>query len=162
MNAREIMDRQFHFLDPDETIVQAVTKFEQASCNENKMIFGMLVIDETDRLVGMLSMYDILLFIQPKHLDILGQVQDLSFAPVFEKMVRQMNDVRVKDIMSTDLITASPDEHLMVVIDTMVKNHIRRMPVVDEKKVVGILYRSDVFRYLMQHLIKTGVDGGVE
>ena len=27
----------------------------------------MMVIDEQDRLVGMLSMYDILLFVRPKH-----------------------------------------------------------------------------------------------
>lgn len=60
MLAREIMDTRFHTLRPDQSIVDAVKTFHAASIEEQKKIFGMMVIDEQERLVGRLSMYDIL------------------------------------------------------------------------------------------------------
>lgn len=152
MIAQEIMDPHFHFLRPDDSIAYAVQQLKAASESEEKMIFGMMVMDEQDKLVGMLSMYDILQFIRPKHIEILGQMDDLDFEPVFDKMINQINHVRVEDIMSTDIFTISASTHLMVIIDTMVQKHIRRLPVVEDNRVVGILYRSDVFYFLMKQL----------
>jgi CBS domain-containing protein len=37
----------------------------------------------------------------------------------------------------------------MVIADIMIKKHIRRLPVVAEKTVVGIVYVSEVFHRLM-------------
>lgn len=152
MIARKIMDKQFHFLHPQQLVVDAVKKFKQATDKEGKMIFGMMVIDDDDQLVGMLSMYDILQFIRPKHISILGEMEDLSFEPVFKNMLSQISRIRVNDIMSTEILTISPRSHLMVIIETMVQNQIRRLPVVENNRVVGILYRSDVFHYLMKKL----------
>ena len=42
-----------------------------------------MVTDEYDRLVGMLSMYDILLFVRPKHVEIFGEMDDLSMEVLF-------------------------------------------------------------------------------
>lgn len=72
MLARDIMETRFHTLRPDETVAQAVKMFQTAGRVEGKKIFGLIVVGDGERLVGMLSMYDILLFIQPKHMKILG------------------------------------------------------------------------------------------
>ena len=67
MIAREIMQTRFHTLSPGDTIAEAVKHFQTAIEDEQRKVFGLMVTDENDHLVGMLSMYDILLFIQPKH-----------------------------------------------------------------------------------------------
>ncbi len=152
MIAKEIMDLHFHSLKPNELVVDAVKKLEQATKEEGKKIFGMMVIDDDDQLVGMLSMYDILQYIRPRHIEILGHMDDLSFEPVFENMLNQISQIRVDDLMTIELMTISPEAHLMVIINTMVQHHIRRLPVVENNRVVGILYRSDVFHYLMTKL----------
>ena len=41
----------------------------------------------------------------------------------------------------------------MVIADIMIKKHIRRLPVVDAQEVVGIVYVSDVFYYLLKQFI---------
>ena len=78
MIARDIMQTRFHTLSPGDTIAEAVRCFESASELEKKKIFGLMVTDHSDHLVGMLSMYDILLFIQPKHIQIWGEMEDIE------------------------------------------------------------------------------------
>ena len=73
MLASDFMDTRFHVLHPQQTIAEAVSAFQEASEGEKKKIFGMMVTDDDDRLVGMLSMYDILNFVQPKHVAIFGE-----------------------------------------------------------------------------------------
>lgn len=154
MFAGKIMDTRFHFLHPHQSIVDAVRTFKTAGQRENKKIFGMMVIDDNDHLVGMLSMFDILLYIKPKHIGILGEMEDISPEPLFESLLNRVKNIRVEDVMSTNLIFIKPDTHLLIVMDIMIKKHVRRIPVIESDKVIGILYRSDVFDFLMGKLIE--------
>jgi CBS domain-containing protein len=51
---------------------------------------------------------------------------------------------QVKDWMSADVITAGADTTLPDAHKMMVDNHIRRLPVMKKKKLVGIITRGDV------------------
>ncbi len=62
------MDAGFHTISPQTPISEGVKIFKQASGKQGRRIFGMMVLDNSGTLVGMLSMYDILLFMRPKHL----------------------------------------------------------------------------------------------
>ncbi len=150
MRARDIMDTRFHTLRPEHSIAEAVKQFQTASVEEQKKIFGLMVIDERERLVGMLSMYDILLFIRPKHAALWGEIEDLPLEGVFDELVDRVKSIRVADIMTTDVVTIGPDTHVMVIADLMIKRHIRRLPVVDGQEVVGIVYVSDLFYHLLK------------
>jgi CBS domain-containing protein len=57
--------------------------------------------------------------------------------------------IAVKHIMTTDLITADPDETLDAVRHKLMDNHIQHIPVVDGKKIVGIISKGDIHR--MEH-----------
>lgn len=153
MFAKQIMNTQFHFLHPQQSIVEAIRMFKTAGKEEGKKIFGMMVIDD-DRLVGMLSMYDILLYINPKHLGILGEMEDISCEPLFKNLLNRVKKARVEDLISNILVSVEPDTHVLVVMDTMIKKHVRRIPVVENQRVVGILYRSDLFNYIMNKIIE--------
>lgn len=154
MIASEVMDINFHCLHPENTIAEAVRLFKAASDTEGKKIFGMMVTDNHGRLVGMLSMYDILLFIQPKHVKIWGEMEDLDPGPLFEVLIDRVKNLLVEDIMTTDLVTIKLDTHLFVIVEFMIKKHIRRLPIVEEDRVVGVVYRSDVFYYLLRKFME--------
>ena len=149
MLARDFMDTEFHTLHPQQSIAEAVAAFKTASAKEKKKIFGMMVTDGQDRLVGMLSMYDVLNYIQPKHASIIGEMEDIDPAEVYRNRLATIGSILVDDIMTTEVVTISPDTHLMVIAESMIKRHIRRLPVVDGRTVVGIVYVSDVFYRLM-------------
>ena len=153
MIARDIMQVRFQTLFPRDTIAEAVKKFHTAIELEQKKVFGLMVIDEGDHLVGMLSMYDILLFIQPKHAHIWGEMEDIDPSQLYDERLERVKSILVGDIMTPEVITITPDTHLMVIADMMIKKHIRRLPVVDGQDVVGIVYVSDVFHQLLKKFI---------
>ncbi len=149
MLASDFMDTRFNVLHPQQTIAEAVSAFQEASAGEKKKIFGMMVTDDDDRLVDMLSMYDILNFVQPKHVAIFGEMEDLDPAQIYRDRLQTIRSILVDDIMTTEVVTVRPDTHLMVIAEIMIKKHIRRLPVVEDRAVVGIVYVSDVFYRLM-------------
>jgi len=54
----------------------------------------------------------------------------------------------VKDLMSENVITISPEESIMDAIEKMAKNNVSGLIVVENEKVVGIISESDVIKFL--------------
>ena len=153
MKARDVMTARFWTLKTDDSISHAVKRFREASREQGKNVFGMMVTDDDDHLVGMLSMYDILLFVQPRHAGVWAELEDLDQAGMFDDLLGRVKNIRVGDLMTPDVVTVSPDNHLMVIVDLMIKRHIRRLPVVDNGDVVGIVYISDLFYHLLRQYL---------
>jgi CBS domain-containing protein len=62
-------------------------------------------------------------------------------------------DVKISDIMSKPLITINPDSSLRDTARLMIKNKVRRLPVVKDDKLVGIIVVSDFARQLSKKSI---------
>ena len=154
MIARDVMTTRFHCLHPSDTVAAAIRAFDRAGRAEGRRVFGMMVTDDNGHLVGMLSMYDILVFIQPKHVQIWGEMDDLDPGPLFETLLERVKHVRVEDIMTTEVATVKPETHLLVIVDLMINRHIRRLPVVAAGVIVGMVYRSDVFFSLLNRFME--------
>jgi len=152
LTARDVMVRTFHTLSPKLSIEEAAKLFKTASELEQRRIFGLIVTDQSGRLIGMMSMYDILLFIRPKHVQVWGMMEDINIAGLMEEICSRAKSVLVEDIMTTDLITVTPDTSVMFMLDIMITKHIRRIPVVEDGKVEGIVYISDLFFNLINEL----------
>jgi CBS domain-containing protein len=157
--ARDVMEPRFLTLHPHMTIQEAVAVFYQATEATGQRVFGLMVTDDQGKLVGMLSMYDIFLLLRPKHIHIWGEMKDLDLSGIIDAACRQAGRMLVGDIMTTDLITISPDTHLLHVLDIMIKQHVRRIPVMEEGEVIGMVYISRVFYHLLSKLTDTaGID----
>lgn len=65
--------------------------------------------------------------------------------------------VKVGDIMSKILTTASPDTSIEVAVQRMVNHKIRRLPIVEDSgKVVGIITVTDLAKHLRTTLLLEG------
>ena len=64
----------------------------------------------------------------------------------------QCRDVRIKDVMSTNLLVVKPGDDLDYVMAIMIRNNIRHTPVVEESGLVGLLSMRDVVRVLVKNL----------
>ena len=145
LTAREIMSTNFHTLAPQTPLKDAVKMFKQASKEEGRKIFGMMVTDPKGHLVGMISMYDLLLVLRPKHTHIWGLMEDIDIAGIVDKACEKTKSLLVGDIMSTEVITITSQNHVLMILDIMIKKHVRRLPVLEDGKIVGIVYISDLF-----------------
>ncbi len=111
-----------------------------------------MVVDKQGSIAGMISMYDILLFLLPKHVKIWGNISDIEIEGIIGRATSKLNNLFVGDIMTPKVISISPETHLMMVLDIMVKKHVRRLPVVLGGEAVGIVYISDLFNNLLKRV----------
>ena len=150
--AKDVMTTAFQTLHPDTPIKEAIDVFLQANARENRRVFGLMVTDDNGSLAGMLSMSDILLYMRPKHIHIWGTMEDIDVDGIIKNACDRINAVRVGDLMTVEVISINPQTHLMMILDIMVKKHIRRLPVLKGDTIVGIVYFSDLFRHVLERL----------
>lgn len=108
------------------TIGSDVTVLEAARAMRENRIGSLIVVD--DALEGIVTERDVL-----------------------NKVVaegKEPGKVRVRDIMSRDVITISPDEDMEEASDLMDRKGIKRLPVVFGDEVIGIITSSDVVEIL--------------
>jgi CBS domain-containing protein len=117
-------------------------------------ISGAPVVDEQGDLVGVLSETDILTFVKTLQEGIRQEEPATSFLNVpFEDILKdeklagvykEISGKKVKDIMTKDVLTVSPDTSVMEAIDMMIKKDVNRVPVVEHGKIVGIVTKGDI------------------
>lgn len=106
------------------TVGPSTSMEEAAAMLREKGITGIPVVEE-GRIVGMISRRDFRKIRKP------GQLK----APV-------------KAFMATGVVTVTPEENVQDAARLLVRHDIGRLPVVEGGRLVGILTRSDVMRYL--------------
>lgn len=99
---------------------------EEGSNIMTKRGVSSLLIEERGELVGIVTERDMVTKIVSKNL--------------------QGSQVRLKDIMSSPLVSVEEDSLLEVAAEIMWKMKIRRLPVRSESKIVGLLTENDVVR----------------
>ena len=152
LTARDVMDTRFYTLRPEDTVADAVRAIQEAGRETGQTVFGLMVTDAAGSLLGMLSIYDIFLLLRPKHIHIWGEMEDLEVFGILEAACLRAKGILVGDIMTTQVVTITPETHLLLIIDIMIKKHIRRLPVLENGKIVGMVYFSRVFNHLRELL----------
>ncbi|MDK9706413.1 MAG: CBS domain-containing protein [Desulforhopalus sp.] len=150
--AASIMTTEFPTLFPETPLTDAIRVFRGSSREHGRRLFGIIVTDKNRRLAGMLSMYDILLYVRPKHIQVWGAMEDIDVAGLIEAAGSRLKSILVGDIMTPEVITVGPQTDLLMVLDIMIKKHVRRLPVVEDQCIVGIVYISDLFNHLLERI----------
>jgi CBS domain-containing protein len=68
----------------------------------------------------------------------------------------EISKVKVGDIMSRILTYADPDTSIDVAIQRMLNHNIRRLPILSEGKVIGIITVTDLAKHLRTELLLQG------
>lgn len=160
MKAKDLMIPIQDYLRPDNTLKEAVNLLRTAKRGEERVgVKGLPVLDEKGRLVGMLSMRDILKVVFPFYMSMMD-LGDFTWEGMVESIARRSSDKLIKDVMSKVVITVDEDASLMECIDHMIKHNIKRLPVVDKSgKVVGMLYERDVFFAITKAMLEDNNGG---
>ncbi|MEW6417670.1 MAG: CBS domain-containing protein [Nitrospirota bacterium] len=146
MKAKDLMIPLLEYLTPENTLKEAVHLLRIAMRGEEKIgVKALPVLDETGKLLGILSIGDILKAVYPGYMYLMN-LGDFTWDGMVEALAKKMSGKKVKELMTRKVITVKEDSPLMECIDHMLKNNVKRVPVLNkENKVVGMLYERDVF-----------------
>ncbi len=156
MKARDIMEPLADFLSPDDTLKEAVYKMRVCRRDDHRAgVKGMVVLESSQRLVGILSLKDILRCIIPFYMELM-ELGEFSWDGMLEEKTGKIGNRKVAEIMTRKVYTVPIDAPLMECADFIVKHNLQRLPVVDrEASVVGMLYIRDLYHALTEVLFKT-------
>ena len=129
MKVKDVMVKLVITVGPDETVLAAATKMAQKG-------IGSLVITEKSSPLGIIT------------------ERDLVRKVIAAK--RDPNNTIISELMSKPLFTVSPDDDVKEAAKTMSINEVRRLPVVENGKIVGILTATDLAKSIVGQL--TGQD----
>jgi len=57
---------------------------------------------------------------------------------------------KVEDLMTTEVVSFDVKSDLIGVCECLTKNHFRRVPILEEGKLVGIISRRDLIKYILE------------
>jgi len=130
MKVEEIMVKNVVTIDAGRDAVEAAKLMGERNV-------GCLLVEEEGKVKGIIT-----------ERDIVRRIVALAIDPT---------KVKVKDIMSTPLIVVEPKTTVEEAAKAMVIYRIRRLPVVQQGKLVGLVSASDLVKYLT----KLGISGPV-
>lgn len=116
---RDIMMRNVKTVRTDDSVHAAVLKM-------NKFQIGSVIVTNNGRAVGIITERNILERIVEPRLD--------------------PGTIWAKDIMSSPLVTVGPNDAVEEAAKIMAQKHIKKLPVVEGDKIVGVVSTSDIVR----------------
>jgi len=119
------------------SIEQNKTALEAARLMTERSISSLIVHADDESAIGILTERDFLSKVCSKDL--------------------QASNIKIADIMSRIEISAQPNTPIEVAVQRMINNKIRRLPVMESGKVVGIITVTDMAKALRKTLLIDGV-----
>lgn len=149
--ARDVMVSEFNTIHHNASITEAVRLIYNGKVRKSgfKTICAMVTNDFGD-LMGVLSMFDILYHVRPPFLNYLGDSIPIGVQEI-ESYVNRFKGMTVEQVMNSPVKYVSPDTDVMTILDRMVKDKCRRLPVVEGTKVIGIVYLSEIYCHICKY-----------
>lgn len=145
MKAQEIMTRDVITVRPDTSVREIAARMVE------KHISGVPVLTDDGTLIGMVSQSDLLhraeVGTERKHK---WWFRILADSSALAREYTKAHGLKAHDIMTRYVVSVRDDAELRDVADILDKRRIKRVPVVEGDRLVGIITRSDLVRVLSQ------------
>ncbi|MCA1687249.1 MAG: CBS domain-containing protein [Actinobacteria bacterium] len=137
----DVMETDWPTLGPEQTVEDAIKLFAESG------ISGVPVVED-GRLAGIVTEGDLIFqdaeIKAPGFLDILGGVIPLGNWDEYRQEALKSAGVTVGEVMTTDVITVSPDDSLSEAATIMAEERIKLLPVAEEGSLRGVVTRMDI------------------
>jgi len=148
MLARDIMTREVITAYPEEKI-EEVTRL----MIDNK-ISGIPVVDQNHHVLGVITEQDLMVKASelkvPFYLTLFDSIIFLENPMRFNQDLKKYTASRVGEVMNSKVVTVEEDTPVAEVAEIMQHKKINRVPVVRNKKLVGIITRNDILKALVK------------
>ncbi|MBK1720161.1 CBS domain-containing protein [Thiocystis violacea] len=153
MKVRDAMSRSVRSIKPDTKII------EVASLMCLYRFHGLPVVDDEDRLLGVIAEKDVLHSLFPKLEDLMSE--GMHSVDLDREMARysEVLDLTAEELMTKKPISVDPEMHLLRAATLMVRHTFRRLPVAEDGRLIGMLSLGDVHKAIFHANITGGLKG---
>lgn len=157
MTVAELMTRQVVAIDQNTSVVQAIRLMTQ------HRISGLPVVGQNERVVGILTEGDFLRRVEVGVAADSGTWLRRLFMPgrAAEDYVLR-HGRKVSDVMTTTVVTVTPETPLPDAVALMQRHNVKRLPVVRDERLCGVLSRADIVRRVGEVLAAAAVSADDE
>ena len=146
---KDIMVTDFDTVHEDAHAEEAIFKISNGAVRKSGYKNdALLVVDDTEKLVGIVTMFDVLYHLRPEYLNCGIDSETLNWKGQIKSLVDSFQGKKVHNFMSYNVQGAKLDDHVMIVLDRMIKNKFRRLPVLVDEKPIGLIYIADIYYHL--------------
>ena len=142
MKVQEVMKQSVVTINKDTSIKVCGDLLEKHDIN------GVPVMDNGS-VVGVITRADIFKAILPRYPDIYAEERYLMNFEYIEDRINKIQELTVKELMSSPPITLSQDTPIIKAGSTMTLRRIKQLPVVNNGNLVGIITLTDICRNLL-------------
>jgi CBS domain-containing protein len=147
MNVADIMTQQVISVTPETTIAEAARLMLQ------HRISGFPVVDPGGAVVGVVTEGDLLRRTETGTERRHARWLEFLIAPGrLAQEYAHANARKVGDVMSEDVVAVAPRDPLADVVRLMERRHIKRLPVIEAGRLVGIVSRANLVQALLDNL----------
>jgi len=151
MDVRDVMTSNVLSVSPQESVVVAAKLMLQ------KKISGLPVVDDLGELVGIVTEGDFL-----RRTEIGTKRQRPKWVEFFVGPGRLADEYirfsgrKVSDVMTRDVQTATPETPLSEAVRIMERHHIKRLPVIENGRMIGIVTRANLLHAMASFVDEVG------
>ncbi len=141
--AKDIMTEEVITIEPETSVEDAADLMSQYN------VSGLPVL-ENGKLIGIVTEKDLIVKDKklhfPEYINLIGGIIYLESYKKFQEEFKKYIAVKVKDLMTKQVETISPDTPVSEIADLMSREEVNRLPVLDGDELVGIVTRGDLIK----------------
>lgn len=122
MRVKDLMTKDVRFCHPSTTLQEAVGMMKERDCG------SLPVVSEGDQL------------------EVAGVITDRDIALSAFEHGKALAEIRVDDAMSTEPVSCAPDDEIAAAERLMSDAHVRRLPVMDDGRLAGMISLAQIAR----------------
>lgn len=118
----------------------------------DNQINGVPIVDGKGKVVGFISDGDIMKFVakqNPRIIDMTSFITVWYDTESFEKKMDDLMDLNVMELATTKLVSVDADYDIDEAAKVLGDKKIKKVPVLEDGKLVGVITRSDILRYIL-------------
>jgi len=140
---KELMVKDIMRLDVLSTTPDVSLK-EVANLMFRNKLSALAVVDKDNNLLGWIADKDLIKAALPDYKTLISNLNYSMNIEPFEELLKQEDKIKVSELYKTDHEETSCDTKIVEVAATMIFKDVRRVFVVDGRKLVGVLLRKDI------------------
>ena len=143
---KEIMKTDVYTVSDEATIKDVLQVLVESKTS------GLPIVNAKQQVVGFISDGDIMKFIakqNPRIIDMTSFITVLYDTESFEKKLHDLMDLSVMELATTKLVSVETDYDIDEVAKVLGEKKIKKVPVLEDGKLAGVISRSDILRYIL-------------